>query len=154
RLRLVVARVPKSDDTAAQPQPGSLEKRMARRAPRILERLSLAPCALRNIFAVDHDRPAERFRQPHAKSLVIVSSGTELMIEMSKPCSTQFASRVKHSNDVRERDRVGAARQRDGDESGLPGEAVQTVELTNAIDQLHSLERRERQAGGLVPEGG
>ena len=111
---------------------------MARRSRGVFDRPALAARARRDVFAIDDDRPAERFREGgHAEPLVAVGRGAKLMVEVRDAGEAQLAGRGELAQQMRERDGVGTARQRDDDARVAPREIVLANRLPDAVEQLH-----------------
>ena len=113
RLGLIVARVAERDDVGFEAHPRPLEELVARRARGVFERTAPGPGTRRDVVAVRVKRPAKASRQSSAKGLLVVGRRTQLMIEMDDAGDPQLAALRELAQEESERDRIGAARQRD-----------------------------------------
>ena len=122
---------------------------------RVLDGATLAFGAFAHVLAVDQDRHAQRAGERDAESFVAIRARhtgrvgfhAKLMIEVSEPGDGQFAGRFELAQQVRERHRVGAARQRDNHARPGPRQIVSANRAPDGRDQ-HGLEGQAgRQAG-------
>ncbi len=139
RFRLIVARVSQRDGIGRKVRARPLEKRVPRRARRVLDRPPLAPRTRRHIFAFRKQRPAERRRLAADETLLGVGRRTKSMIEMRDAGHLQLARRGELAQQVRERHRIGSARQRHDDARCRTGQIVVANRLPDEIEQRHIL---------------
>ncbi len=120
RLGLVVARMADGDDVRIEMRARPIEEGVARAMRSVLERATLAFGALAHVLALDEDGNAKRVGERHAESFVAIRAGhtgrvglhAKLVVEVSQPGHGQLAGRFELAQQVHERHRVGAARQR------------------------------------------
>src|SRR5262245_4298683 len=101
-----------------------LEKRMACGAGGRFDRTPLQPRTSADVFPVYADRPVERFGELPTEPLVVIGRGAQLMVEMGETDDTQFVLGVEILEEMRQRDRIGAARQRYDDPRVAAGQLV------------------------------
>ena len=134
---LIVARVAEGDHIRIQTDARPLEKTMARRTRGILDRAVLAPRPRRDVFTFHAQRPPERCGEVGAESLVRIRGGAQLMVEMGEPGRPQLARRVERADEMRQRDRVRSARQRDHDPGVAARQRMLANEPPDAVEQVH-----------------
>jgi hypothetical protein len=108
-LGLIVPRMAKRDDVSGKMSTRAAEKLVTRTASRMLNRMSFARGARRNILAPDKALPSECRSRGLAELFVAIGRLAQLMIEMSHTCDGQFAHFFERMQQVRERDRIAAA---------------------------------------------
>ena len=124
------------------------------RAPRcILDGPPLASGEISYVLPIDEQRLLEgrrhaRRRTAHRRT----RPAPQLMVEMRETDEAKLAGQVELAQQVRERDRVGPAGQRDDHAGIAPRKIMSPDGLPDAIKQLHSLgqeglEGRERRDG-------
>ena len=121
RLGLVVARVADGDDVRVEMRARPIEERVTRRVRGVLDRSPLAFGTVAHVLALDENGHAERARRATRRivrrdprpTAGRVGLHAKLMVEMRQPGDGQLAGRFELAQQVHERHRVGAARQRD-----------------------------------------
>ena len=157
RLRLIVARVADGDAVGVEVRARAIEKLVTRRMRRVLDGAPLAGGAEAHVLALDQNRPGRSLRPATRQNCSSRSAcGAKLMIEVREPGDRQFAGRLELAQQVRERHRIGAARQRDDD--ACP-RSCQIVPADRAADGsiIHGWQGWFGQAGSgdnRVTEGG
>ena len=162
RLGLIVARVADGHDVRVEMRTRPLEEGVARGVRRVLERAALAfarapRTSSRSTRTGRPSVPASDAQNRSSRSApdTPAASGStrSWWLKCASPATRQLAGRVELAQQVRERHRIRAARQRDHD--ARPG-ASQIVAAKRAPDRCdhHGLARRAGRVGGPVTTKG
>ncbi len=157
RFGLIVARVTERDRVRVEVQARALEEGMPRAMRCILDGPPLASGEISYVVPVDEQWLIEGRRHLCAEPLIARSGRPQLMVEMREADEANLAGQVELAQQVRERDRVGPARQRDDHASIAPRKVMSPDRLPDAIEHLHNfrlegLERRDGLEGDEVQD--
>ena len=144
----------------------ALQESVPRASRRILDGPPLPSGEISYVLAIDEQRLLEGRGHVGAESLIAGRGRPQLMVEMRETDDAKLAGQVERAQQVRERDRVGPAGQRDDHAGIAPRKIMSSDGLPDAVNQLHGVgqggrDRLEGAAGpgcpscpALVPEGG
>jgi hypothetical protein len=143
---LIVARVAESGHVRVEMHARALEKAVSRTPGCILDGSSFPPGKISYISAIDEQRPREGRGDAGAEPLIGGCGRPQLVVEMRETDHAKLAAQIELAQQVRERDRVGPAGQRDDHPGVAPRQIMSSDGLPNAVKQLHGV-GQERQEG-------
>jgi len=154
RFRLVVPGVADGDDVGLVGRDGATEKVVAHHVGSRLEGTVRSRRGRADVDTLEHERQASRSSDLPAELLVIRSRGAKLMIEVSDRHELQCGSAIEGTEEVKQRHRIGSARQRDNDTRPRCTEPIALKRPPDTSEQRHAdqtgLEQEGNGAGGRI----
>ena len=142
RFGLIVTRVAQGGHVRVEVHARSLEKSVPRASRRILDGPPLPSGEISYVLAIDEQRLLEGRGHVGAEPLIAGRGRPQLMVEMRETDDAKLAGQVERAQQVRERDRVGPAGQRDDHAGIAPRKIMSSDSPPDAVNQLHNLRGR------------